>query len=93
MGITTIHKIVAAKLKEEHTDYWTSLGWTIENGGKLIIAHLDDNCYNCNKSYLMWIPRKLNGWSRTDIAYAPYGKGFRAMLRAGKNIATDTYVL
>jgi hypothetical protein len=91
-GTVYIHQIIAAHLKDENTEHWKKLGWTIENGGKLIIGHLDDNCYNFNKSNLMWIPERLNSWSRKDIVYAPTGgKAFRTKLKVGKFINTDSY--
>ncbi len=46
---------------------------------------------NFNKCNLMWIPRKLNNWSRKDITYEPIGKGFKAQLSVGKKIHTDSY--
>ena len=91
IGKTKIHQIVAANLKDENTEHWKKLGWTIENGGKLVVGHLDDNPMNFNKSNLMWIPERLNKWSRKDIVYAPSGKGFNAQLSVGKKIHTDSY--
>ena len=87
----SIHQIVAVKLKDENTQHWKKLGWSIEDGGKLIVGHLDDNPYNFNKSNLMWIPTKLNSWSRKDIVYGHVGKGFTTTLRVGKFINTDSY--
>ena len=91
IGKTKIHQIVAANLKDENTEHWKRLGWTIKNGGKSVIGHLDDNPMNFNKSNLMWIPEKLNSWSRKDITYESSGMGFKAQLRVGKKIHTDIY--
>jgi hypothetical protein len=91
IGKNRLHKIVAAPLNEEHTEHWKRLGWTIKNGGKLVIGHLDDNPMNFNKSNLMWIPEKLNHWSRKDIVYNANVVGFTAKLRVGKFIHTDSY--
>jgi hypothetical protein len=91
-GKKYIHQIVGVNLKDENTEHWTKLGWTIENGGKLIIGHLDDNCFNFNKSNLMWIPEKLNRWSRKQISYFPMGRKFNARVNVGgKCISTDSY--
>ena len=90
-GKTFIHQIVAANLKDENTEHWKKLGWTVSEGGKLVVGHLDDNPMNFNKSNLMWIPERLNKWSRKDIVYAPSGKGFKAQLSVGKKIHIDSY--
>ena len=61
IGAICLHVIVATVCIKEHFAHFQAKGFTgsLRN---LVVAHLDDNVFNFNKSNLMCVPRITNFW-------------------------------